>query len=77
MKSYGEPRVLLENKLGELRELGDLENISGHESLIYGISELLNAMTELEDGLYHPRSGLGKVKQLMGETRRYKFIKKT
>ena len=65
-KFYGDARVLLQNKLGELAQLGGLDEITGKENLVYGISELLNAMTELsrlagkyglENKLYHERGG--------------------
>ena len=46
-KFYGNARLLLYNKLGELSEMECLDEIRGEENLVYGISELLNAMTEL------------------------------
>ena len=48
IKSYGDPRILLQNKLRTLCQLGGLENISGDENLIRAISELLNVMSELK-----------------------------
>ena len=62
-----------------------LDEITGDENLVYGISELLNAMTELsrlaeqyhlEGELYHSLGGLGKVQELIGETRLYKLVRK-
>ena len=78
IKSYGDPRVLLQNKLGGLSEMGGLDKIRGKEKLIVGISELVNAMAELsrlakmynlESTLYHPMGGLGKVQELLGQSR--------
>ena len=72
------------NRLGDLAERGGLDEITGDKNLVYDISELLNAMTELsrlankynlEGELYHSLGGLGKV--LMGNARRDKVVKKT
>ena len=38
-KSYGDARVLLQNKLGGLSKMGCLDKIRGEEKLILGISE--------------------------------------
>ena len=85
IKSYGDPRVLLQNKLGGLSKMGGLDKIRGKEKLIIGISELVNAMAELnrlakmynlESMLYHPMCGLGKVYELMGQKRVLRFGKR-
>ena len=77
-KSYGDARVLLQNKLGGLSKMGGLDKIRGEEKLILGISELVNVMAELsrladkyhlESVLYHPMGGLGIVQDLMGKHR--------
>ena len=69
LESYGDARVLLQNKLGALSKLSDLDNVRGDEKLTYGLSELLNAMAEvsrlagkygLENELYYG-GGLGKL----------------
>ena len=69
LKSYGDARVLLQNKLGALSKLSDLDNVRGDEKLAYGLSELLNAMAEvsrlagkygLENEFYYG-GGLGKL----------------
>ena len=41
--------MLLQNKLGALSKMGGLSKIRDDEGLIVGISELLNAMTELKE----------------------------
>ena len=83
-ESYGNARVLLHNKLGVLAKMGGLEKIRGDENLMYGISELINAMKELsrlaekyslEHELYQTARGLGKVKELMGASRYKKFLR--
>ena len=84
-KSYGNAIVLLQNKLGELSKISGLDEITGDENLMYGISSLINAMTELsrlagkyslEYLLYHPNNGLGKIRELMGSSRHRKFVAK-
>ena len=81
IKSYGEARVLLQNKLGALSKLSDLDKVRGDEKLVNGLSELLNAMAEvsrlagkygLENELYYG-GGLGKVTDLMGFARNRRF----
>ena len=85
IESYGDSGVLLQNKLGALSKMGGLSKIRDDEGLTVGISELLNAMTELkrlaelynlESRLYHPLGGLGKVGELMGLTRFNRFLDK-
>ena len=85
IESYGDHGVLLQNKLGALSKMGGLSKIRGDEGLIIGISELLNAMTELkklaetfslENRLYQHHGGLGKVVELMGESMNRRFLKK-
>ena len=77
-KSYGDTRVLLQNKLGGLSKIGGLDKIRGNEKLILGISELVNVMAELSrlankydlgSVLYHSMGGLGIVQGLMGNSR--------
>ena len=48
IESYGDFGVLLQNKLGALAKMSGLSKIRDNEGLIVGISELLNAMTELK-----------------------------
>ena len=85
IKSYGDHRVLLQNKLGGLAKLGGLDKIRGNENLIVGISDLLNTMTELsrlaetynlECKLYHELGGLGRVIELIGTSRYHRIIRK-
>ena len=85
IKSYGNVRVLLQNKLGGLCKLGGLDKIHDDEKLIIGIYELVNVMSELgrlaqehhiEDELYQDLGGLGKVIELIGKRRLKKFLRK-
>ena len=64
--------------------MGGLDKIRGDENLILGLSELINVMSELkemankyhlEEQLYHPAAGLGKVLEIMGKSRTRKFTK--
>ena len=82
--SYGNSRVLLQNKLSAFEKLGSLNKVRGDEKLIHAIYELMNAMAELselaakyhlENNLYH-RGGLEKVMYLMGGSRRRRFCLK-
>ena len=46
-ESYGNARLLLQNKLGELEKLNCLN--SGDEKIANGLAELINAMKELQE----------------------------
>ena len=81
--SYGDARVLLQNKLGVLSKLSDLDKVCRDEKLAHSLSELLNAVAGvsrlagkygLENKLYYG-GGLSKVTDLMGFTRN-RFLKK-
>ena len=81
IKSYGNSRMLLQNKLGALEKLGGLQKARGEEKLIHAISEILYAMTELSElaAKYHLENelyfggGLEKVMNLIGDKRERKF----
>ena len=84
IRSYGNTRVLLQNKLGALSKLSDLDKVRGDEKLASGLSELLNVLAEvsrlagkygLENELYYG-GGLGKVTDLMGFARNRRFLEK-
>ena len=46
-KSYGNTRLLLQNKLGELEKMGGLWNVKGDEKVATDLASLTNAMKEL------------------------------
>ena len=46
-KSYGNASMLLLNKLGDLSKISGLDEITGDENLMHGISSLINVMLEL------------------------------
>ena len=84
-KSYGNASMLLLNKLGDLSKISGLDEITGDENLMHGISSLINVMSELsrlagkyslEHILYPPSAGLGKVQELMGSSRYDRFLVK-
>ena len=83
--TYGNAELLLYKKLGDFAKIGGLDKIGGDEGLMNGIATLTNAMKELsrlaekyslEHVLYHPKSGLGLVREIMGSSRYNKFLKK-
>ena len=64
--------------------MGGLDKIRGDKNLILGLSELINIMAELkemankyhlQEQLYQPAAGLGKVLEIMGKSRTRKFTK--
>ena len=83
--TYGNAELLLYKKLGDFAKIGGLDNIGSREGLMNGIATLTNAMEELsrlaekyslEHELYHPKSGVGLVRKLMGSSRYDKFVVK-
>ena len=79
-ESYGNARLLLQNKLGELEKLNCL-NSGGDEKIVNGLAKLINAMKELQElatkhfieGQLYEGGGLEKVFGLIGNSRRPKF----
>ena len=80
---FGNTQLLLQNKLGFLEKFSNLEKMKDDEKIVYSLSGLLNAMSELkqlaekyklEGNLYYG-GGLHKVLKLIGEQRQRKFIK--
>ena len=79
-ESYGNARLLLQNKLGELEKLNCL-NSGGDEKIANGLAKLINAMKELQElatkhfieGQLYEGGGLEKVFGLIGNSRRRKF----
>ena len=79
-KSYGNARLLLQNKLGELEKLNFL-NSGSDEKIANSLAQLLNVMRELEalatehkiEGQLYEGGGLEKVFGIIGNYRRRKF----
>lgn len=79
--SYGNTRLLLQNKLGELDKCGNIANLRGEENIVNALSKLVNAMKDLTDlaiehgleGQLYEGGGLEKVFSLIGTTRHRKF----
>ena len=78
-ESYGNARLLLQNKLGDLEKLNCL-NSEGDEKIANGLAKLINAMKELElaiehnmEGQLYEGGGLEKGFGLIGNSRRRKF----
>ena len=83
--TYANAELLLYKKLGDFAKIGGLDKIGDREGLMNGIATLTNAMEELsrlagkyslENHLYHPKSGLGLVQELMGSSRYDRFVVK-
>ena len=82
--SYGNARVLLQSKFGELEQIGGLWKIKNDEKLILAIAELLNTMKEMGrlarehkiEGQLYEGGGLEKVMSLLGEGRHRRFREK-
>ena len=81
MESYGNARLLLQNKLGDLDKIGGLWKIRGDEKLTLAIAKLVNSMKELGslatehgiEGQLYEGGGLEKVMFLIGDQRHKKF----
>ena len=79
--SYGNPRLLLQNKLSDLEKMGGLWKIRGDEKIGNAIAGLINAMTDLSllaaehkiEGQLYEGGGLEKIMVIMGEHRHRKF----
>ena len=79
-ETYGNARLLLQNKLEDLKKLNCL-NSGGDEKIDNGLAKLINAMKELEElaiehiieGQLYEGRGLEKGFGLIGNSRRRKF----
>ena len=79
-ESYGNARLLLQNKLGELEKLNCL-NSGDDDKIVNGLAKLINAMKELLElatkhfieGQLYEGGGLEKVFGLIGNSCRRKF----
>ena len=82
IEAYGNIKLLLQNKMGSVDKLQNLEKISGDEKLGNAIAKIINTMTDLsnlaethnlECKLYIG-GGLEKIFNVIGETRERKFL---
>ena len=81
--SYGNTRLLMQNKLSELESIGGLWTVKGHENLALHLAKLLNAMKDLSslasehkiEGQLYEGGGLEKVMMLIGHERHKAFRK--
>ena len=79
--SFGNERLLLQNKLAHLDNIGGLWKIKGDEKIASAIAGLLNAMQDLSslaathgiEGQLYEGGGLEKVMSLLGDFRHRKF----
>ena len=80
-ESYGNPRLLLQNKLSKLDGMGDLSKIKSDEKIAIALSGLINTMRDLSslaeehriEGQLYEGGGLEKVLALIGIARHKKF----
>ena len=82
-ESYGNVKLLLHKKLGELDKFDNLGKIKGDEKIAHTLSKVINMMTELstlaekynlENKLY-VGGGLEKIYSLIGENRERNFLR--
>ena len=81
LESYGNARLLLQNKLGELDKIGGLWKIRGEEKIANALASLVNAMKDLSflatehniEGQLYEGGGLEKVMILIGNYRHRQF----
>ena len=80
-ESFGNARLLLQNKLGDLGTIGGLWKIKGEEKIASAIAGLINAMKDLTalaseheiEGQLYEGGGLEKIMTLIGIYRHKKF----
>ena len=80
-QSFGNPRILLQNKLSEVDKIGGLCKMKGNEKIANTIAGLRNVMCDLStlaeehdiEGQLYERGGLEKILFLMGDYRHKKF----
>ena len=81
--AYGNVKLLLQNKIGQLDKFDRLDKIKGDEKLCHALTKIINMMTELtvlaqkydlEYKLY-VGGGLEKILSLLGNDRERRFVK--
>ena len=81
LDSYGNARLLLQNKLSGLDAVGSLWKLKGDEKILDSLAKIVNAMTDLSalatehniEGQLYEGGGLEKIMSLLGENRHRKF----
>ena len=84
-ESFGDTRLLLQNKLGHLDKISILWKIKGDEKIALAIAVLINSMMELSslakkhslEGELYMGGGLEKVLGVLGERGKESFLVKT
>ena len=81
-KAYGDPRIMLKNKLADVKKIGPLWKLKGVERIEVGLATLLNLMSDLlklskehgiEQKLYHGEA-LDIIYTMMGDARVTKWL---
>ena len=80
-QSYGNARLLLQNKLGDLDKIGGLWTLTGDDKIATALAKLINSMKELTvlatehgiEGQLYEGGGLEKIFSLIGNGRHRKF----
>ena len=81
LDSFGSARLLLQNKLAYLDNVGGLWRLKGDEKITTALANILNAMTDLGtlasehniEGQLYEGGGLEKVMSLLGDNRHRRF----
>ena len=81
LDSFGNARLLLQNRLAKLDDVGGLWKAKGDEKIANTLASVINTMTELSalatehsiEGQLYEGGGLEKVMSLLGENRHRKF----
>ena len=84
LDSFGNARLLLQNKLASLVGVGGLWKVKGEEKIRDSLAKVLNTMTDLEnlaaehgiEGQLYEGGGLENIMSLLSETRHRKFQSK-
>ena len=84
LESFGNPRLLLQNKLGKLEKFGGLWKVKDDEGLRDILAKIVNTMTDLSslatehkiEGQLYEGGGLEKVFSLLGDRRHRDFRSK-
>ena len=82
-ESYGNTRLMLQNKLGVLDKIGGLSSVKGDEKIVTALASLTNAMSDLSllaekhglEGQLYEGGALEKVIHLIGRDRQRTFRK--
>ena len=81
LESFGNARLLLQNKLSDLDKVGGLWKIKGDEKIACALATVINAMADLTalatehsiEGQLYEGGGLEKIMSLLGDGRHRKF----